>query len=128
VIPAIGSIREVWLESAGGAVSPIWLIGAGLVFALGAGAAISYFAWRDARRHTPLERAYRRTARRLGLARAERDAVHSAGERAGVAPVAMLVSRQAFDTVAAQPRGARSERERVALERARTRLFDAESR
>ncbi len=117
---AIAGRGAVWLEGTpADPAIPLWVWLAALgAAAIGVGLVVSYFAWRDAQLHTPLERAFRRTARRLRLRRAERIAVHRLGVEAGVAPVSLLVSRAAFEAARSAHGNARS------LERAESRLFD----
>lgn len=104
VATLIGAVRPVTLaapEHAAAAGPSVWVwIAVALALCAVAGALVSYFAWRDRRRHTPGERAFRVMARRLRLGRRERALVHAAAERARIPGIALLISEHAFDRAA----------------------------
>ncbi|MBL0927857.1 MAG: hypothetical protein IBJ11_09430 [Phycisphaerales bacterium] len=80
-----------WLEHIPWWVWGLLALGVLLVAAWG-----SWIAWRDQRRRAPVERGFRRLARRLGLGRADRDVVRSMAQLAGLPPAALLLSEQAY--------------------------------
>lgn len=102
----IAVIHPLWpaaSESAPGASGfsiALW-IGLGLTLALLVGAVVSWLAWRDRRRHAPVERAFRSLARRLRLGRARAEMVRVLADDRDMPPVALLISQHAFDRAAA---------------------------
>ncbi len=85
-----------------------------------AGGAISVHAWRDRRLATPEERAFRVLSRAMGLVAGERTILRSLARKSGVAEVALVLSRGAFDHAA--PAGGPSD-----LQELRRRLFSDRS-
>lgn len=78
----------------------VWIVG-GCALALVIGGIVSWLAWRDRRRHAPVERAFRAMARRLRLGRVRAELVRVMAEDRDMPPVALLISQRAFDHAAA---------------------------
>lgn len=72
-----------------------------ILLCLTLGAAISHHAWRDRRQTTPEGRAYRSLARAMGLERSDRARLTTLARASGIAEVALLLSRAAYDRAAA---------------------------
>jgi len=104
VVRVLASVDPVWPvngDEAGGLGLPGWAwVAIAVGVAVVAGGVVSYFAWRDRRRHTPEHRAFRALARRLRLRGRGRALVEELARAAQVPPVALLVSEHAFRTAA----------------------------
>lgn len=102
---AVERVALVHAEPAGASDSTWFILLALAGVALAAGGLVSRAAWRDRRRDAPEARAFRRLCQRLGVSRSEAALVDSAAKRAGLAPVAFLVSRAAFDNASGSEPG-----------------------
>lgn len=93
-----GTVRVVELagEDSGGAAWWWWLVGWGLLSVVIAGAATRW-AYRDRSRLTLSARSFERLCAVLGLARIERAEIERRAKRADMPPVALLLSRTAFE-------------------------------
>lgn len=78
-------------------LSPLLGLALLLLLAVAIGGAVSYFGWRDRRRHTPERRAFRALARRMRLGRRLRAALERVALERGIPPVALLISEHALN-------------------------------
>lgn len=101
----IAVIHPLWPATAESAAeasgfSAVFWVSLALAGALVIGGCISWLAWRDRRRHAPVERAFRAMARRLRLGRARAELVRVMAEDRDMPPVTLLISQHAFDRAA----------------------------